>query len=103
MDLPLAPWEAVLGTKVKLPTPAGPVTLTVHPGTRAGQHLRLAGRGLKRPGGPAGDLYSIVQIVVPSVIDEFQAGVQPGCNFPAPFRRRHSIVPAPDNKHWQLP
>jgi len=72
MDLPLAPWEAVLGTKVKLPTPAGPVTLTVHPGTRAGQHLRLAGRGLKRPGGPAGDLYSIVQIVVPSVIDEPQ-------------------------------
>jgi curved DNA-binding protein len=70
LDLPLAPWEAVLGTTVRLPTPAGAVSLKVPAGTRAGQQLRLAGRGLSRPGAAAGNLYAIVQIVVPSVVDE---------------------------------
>jgi curved DNA-binding protein len=70
MDLPLAPWEAVLGTSVDLPTPAGTVSLKVPPGTRAGQKLRLAGRGMKRADAAAGHLYAIVQIVVPGVVDE---------------------------------
>ncbi|HEX5864042.1 MAG TPA: DnaJ C-terminal domain-containing protein, partial [Casimicrobiaceae bacterium] len=72
IDLPLAPWEAMLGTTVRLPTPAGAVSLKVPPGTRAGQQLRLAGRGLSRPGGAAGNLYAIAQIVVPSIVDERQ-------------------------------
>jgi curved DNA-binding protein len=70
LDLPLAPWEAVLGTSVRLPTPAGAVSLKVPAETRAGQQLRLTGRGLARSGGEAGNLYAIVQIVVPSVVDE---------------------------------
>ena len=72
IDLPLAPWEAVLGTSVHLPTPGGSVSLRVPPGTRAGQQLRLAGRGLARPDAASGDLYAIVQIVVPSVLDPAQ-------------------------------
>jgi curved DNA-binding protein len=72
VDLPLAPWEAVLGTSVELPTPGGKVSLKVPAGTRAGQQLRLGGRGLARPGGGAGDLYAIAQIAVPSVVDEAQ-------------------------------
>ncbi len=68
LDLPLAPWEAVLGTAVQVPTPGGPVRLKVPPATRAGQRLRLAGRGLPRPGGGAGDLYANVQIVVPGAV-----------------------------------
>jgi curved DNA-binding protein len=72
MDLPLAPWEAVLGATVSLPTPAGTVSLKVPPATRAGQKLRLAGRGLARPKGTAGHLYAVVQIVVPGVVDEQQ-------------------------------
>ena len=70
LDLPLAPWEAVLGTSVQMPTPAGPVNLKVPPGTRAGQQLRLAGRGLARPGEAAGHIFAIVQIVVPTVVGE---------------------------------
>jgi curved DNA-binding protein len=70
IDLPLAPWEAVLGTSVELPTPGGPVSLTVRPGTHAGQHLRLGRRGLPTPGGGEGDLYAIVQIVVPTVVSD---------------------------------
>jgi curved DNA-binding protein len=72
MDLPLAPWEAVLGTSVQMPTPAGTVALKVPPGTRAGQKLRLAGRGFKRSDGTAGHLYANVQIVVPTVVDDAQ-------------------------------
>jgi curved DNA-binding protein len=72
MDLPLTPWEAVLGTEVSLPTPAGEVSLKVPAGTRAGQKLRLGGRGLQRGSASAGHLYAIVRIEVPSVVDEAQ-------------------------------
>jgi len=72
MDLPLAPWEAVLGTDVDLPTPGGSVRLTVRPGTRAGQQLRLAGRGMARGSGAPGDLYALVRIEVPTVVDDRQ-------------------------------
>ena len=72
VDLPLAPWEAVLGASIALPTPAGTVNLKVPAGTRAGQQLRLAGRGLARPDGSAGNLFAIVQIAVPTVTDDSQ-------------------------------
>ena len=68
IDLPLAPWEAVLGTTIELPTPGGAVSLRVPPGTRAGQHLRLGKRGLPRPQGGEGDLFAIVQIAVPAAV-----------------------------------
>jgi curved DNA-binding protein len=72
VDLPLAPWEAALGASVDLPTPGGAVKLKVPAGTRTGQQLRLGGRGLARPDGSAGDLYAIVQIAVPTVLDDAQ-------------------------------
>ena len=72
MDLPLAPWEAVLGATVELPTPSGRISLKVPAGTHAGQKLRLSGRGLSRPDGSAVHLYAVAQIVVPTVVDERQ-------------------------------
>lgn len=69
-DLPLAPWEAVLGTAVDVPTLAGTVRLKVPPATQAGQRLRLGKRGLPKPDGGEGDLYAIVQIVVPEAASE---------------------------------
>jgi curved DNA-binding protein len=70
LDLPLAPWEAVLGTNVQVPTLGGPVQLKIPPGTHAGRQLRLAGRGLPKPHGGEGDLFAIVQIAVPTVTSE---------------------------------
>jgi curved DNA-binding protein len=70
LDLPLAPWEAVLGASVKVPTPDGDVRLKVPPGTAAGQRLRIANRGLPKPHQGAGDLFAIVQIAVPTVVGE---------------------------------
>ncbi len=72
VDLPLSPWEAILGTSVKLPTPAGAVTLKVPPGTRSGQELRLTGRGMKRGSDAAGHLHAVVRIEVPTVVDDKQ-------------------------------
>ena len=70
LDLPVAPWEAVLGAQVEVPTPGGTVALKVPPNTRAGQQLRLAGRGLPRPSGEAGALYAVIQVAVPAAATE---------------------------------
>jgi curved DNA-binding protein len=70
LDLPLAPWEAVLGATVEIPTLGGPVRLKIKPDTHAGQQLRLAKRGLPKPREGEGDLYAIVQIAVPTVVHE---------------------------------
>ena len=65
LDLPLAPWEAVLGASVEVPTLAGAVEMNIPAGTAAGRKLRLARRGLPGADGKVGDLYAIVQIEVP--------------------------------------
>lgn len=73
LDLPVTPWEAVLGASVEIPTLGGRVRLSVRPGTQAGQQLRLAKRGLPKPD-EEGDLYVIVQIATPpSASDREQA------------------------------
>ena len=72
IDLPLAPWEAILGTSVQLPTPAGAVTLKVPAGTRSGQQLRLTGRGMTRGSGATGHMHAVVRIEVPTVVDDRQ-------------------------------
>lgn len=63
LTLPIAPWEAALGATVTVPTLDGPVDLHVPPGSRAGQKLRLKGRGLG--GGTGADQYVLLQIVLP--------------------------------------
>ena len=70
IDLPLAPWEAALGAQVEIPTLEGRVTVKVPPGSKAGQKLRLAGKGLPQPGGGAGALYAVLQIAVPASLTE---------------------------------
>jgi curved DNA-binding protein len=67
-DLDLAPWEAVLGTSVALPTLDGPTNLKVPAGTAAGTRLRLRGLGLPREEGGRGDLYTTARIQVPATV-----------------------------------
>lgn len=62
-DLQVAPWEAALGTAVRTPTPVGTVELKVPRGSGQGRKLRMAGRGL--PGSPPGDLYAVLDLVLP--------------------------------------
>ena len=70
IELPVAPWEAALGAQIEVPTLEGRVTVKVPPGSKGGQKLRLAGKGLPKPGGGAGDLYAVLDIVVPGTLTE---------------------------------
>jgi curved DNA-binding protein len=65
-DLPLAPWEAVLGTTASVPTLDGPVKVRIPPGTNNGRQLRVRNRGLPRgTGGERGDLYVVAKVELP--------------------------------------
>ncbi len=63
VQLPVAPWEAALGESVSVPTLGGPVEMKLPAGARAGQRLRLRGRGL--PGPTPGDQYVTLSIMLP--------------------------------------
>ncbi|HWM44627.1 MAG TPA: DnaJ C-terminal domain-containing protein [Burkholderiales bacterium] len=70
LEVPLAPWEAALGAEIEVPTLEGKVKMKVPAGSKAGQKLRLAGKGLPKPGGGAGDLYAVLGIAVPGTLTE---------------------------------
>ncbi len=66
LKLHLAPWEAALGTTIKVPTLAGAVDLKIAENAKSGQKLRLKGRGL--PGvKQAGDQYVEILIQNPKI------------------------------------
>ena len=67
VDLPLSVAEAILGTKVNVPTVDGSVLLTIPAGTSSGAKLRLRGKGVKRADGSRGDQIGYVQVVIPKV------------------------------------
>jgi DnaJ-class molecular chaperone len=68
VELPITPWEAVLGAKVAAPTIDGKVELTIPPGAKSGQRLRLRGQGLNKRKGGRGDEYVRLKIVVPKQV-----------------------------------
>ena len=63
VKLRVAPWEAALGARVPVPTPDGVLELAVPAGSQGGRKLRLRGRGI--PGDPPGDLYAVLEVVLP--------------------------------------
>jgi curved DNA-binding protein len=65
MVLPIAPWEAVLGAKVRIATLDGDASLNIPPGTQGGSRLRLAGKGLANKQGTRGDILVTLRIVLP--------------------------------------
>lgn len=69
IDLPISLPEAVLGGRVEVPTPAGPVMMTIPKGSNTGRTLRLRGRGVRRPDGTSGDLYATLKVVLPDASD----------------------------------
>jgi curved DNA-binding protein len=66
-DLDLAPWEAVLGAELTVPTLDGPIKLRIPPGSENGQQLRVRGRGLpKGKSGSRGDFHTTLNIHLPA-------------------------------------
>lgn len=72
LDMPITPSEAVLGTKVDVPTiNEGNVTVSIPPGTSSGAKLRLSGLGVPDPKTKKrGDQFVVVKIVVPKTLDD---------------------------------
>lgn len=66
----IAPWEAVLGAQIRVPTLESPVSIKIPPGTQNGQRLRLRGHGLPRAGGPRGDLLVVLRVQVPKEMSD---------------------------------
>jgi curved DNA-binding protein len=66
----LAPWEAVLGANISVPTLDGRVNIKIPPGTQSGQKLRVRGRGLPQRDGGHGDLIVVTRIEVPNRVTE---------------------------------
>lgn len=63
--VPVAPWEAALGTKITLPTLHGKISLSIKANSQSGQRLRIKGKGLKTRTG-TGDLFAVLKVVMPA-------------------------------------
>ena len=70
LTVPLAPWEAALGSKVTVPTLDGKIHLSIPANSQSGQRLRIKGKGLMNKLGERGDLYALFKIVIPAQADE---------------------------------
>jgi curved DNA-binding protein len=68
LELPISPWEAALGGKIKIPTPSGMIDLTIPEAISSGKKMRLKGRGI--PAKQPGDFYVKLEIVLPDSISD---------------------------------
>lgn len=69
LELPISPWEAALGGKVEVSTPAADkIDLKIPSCISSGKRMRLKGRGI--PGSPPGDLYIQLKIVFPDKLTD---------------------------------
>lgn len=64
ITVPVAPWEAVLGATIKVPTIDSAIQLTIPANSQTGKKLKIKGKGLGKEG-ERGDLYAILSVVVP--------------------------------------
>jgi DnaJ-class molecular chaperone len=69
LDLPVSLKEAVLGTKVRVPTPSGIVTASIPKWSNTGRVLRLKGRGVPRSDGSRGHEYVTLKLMLPQKPD----------------------------------
>jgi molecular chaperone DnaJ len=67
LEVPISFTEAVLGTKLTVPTPLGGTrTIKVPAGTASGRTLRVRGQGAPRKSGSNGDLLVTLKVDVPT-------------------------------------
>ena len=74
LTVPVAPWEAVLGCKMQVPTLEGAVSVTVPANSQNGKRMRIKGKGLGK-GDKRGDLYLVLRIVIPESANEKEQGL----------------------------
>ena len=71
-DVKVAPWDAALGSDIRVETLTGSVTMKMPPGMQDGQRLRLRGKGLPKRGGGSGDLFVRVRVEIPRHLTDRQ-------------------------------
>lgn len=69
IDVPVTVGEAALGASIEVPTLKGTRKLKIPAGTQGGQKVRIAGEGVPRREGGAGDYYVHIQIAIPKDLD----------------------------------
>lgn len=69
IELPISLNEAVLGGKIRVPTPTGDVSMSIPKGSNTGTTLRLRGKGAPQRGGGHGDEFVKLRIVLPKYTD----------------------------------
>lgn len=88
-NVPVTPWEAALGAEITVPTPTGNVQMKVPAGSQSGRKLRLKGRGI--PGGVPGDLYVILDMVIPPADTEKARKLYETMAEELPFNPRNKV------------
>jgi curved DNA-binding protein len=89
-ELDLAPWEAVLGADIQVPTLDGTVKLRIPPGSENGQQLRVRGRGLPvGKSGERGDFHAVLGIHTPGRITEEERALWEKLRAASRFNPRH--------------
>ena len=73
LDLPVTLKEAVLGGRITVPTPTGPVAMSVPKRSDTGTRLRLRGRGVPAHAGrAAGDQYVTLRVILADADDALE-------------------------------
>jgi curved DNA-binding protein len=89
-ELELAPWEAVLGADISVPTLDGPVKLRIPPGSANSQQLRVRGRGLPvGKSGGSGDFIVTLSIRTPGRINDAERDLWQKLRAVSTFNPRH--------------
>jgi curved DNA-binding protein len=89
VTLPVTPWEAALGGKVRVPTLGGAIEMTIPAKSQTGNKLRIKGRGL--PGSTAGDQYVILKIMIPEPKNEASKTLYEEMAKQMPFNPREAL------------
>lgn len=90
--VPVTLYEAALGATIDVPTPQGFISLKVPAGSSGGTRLRVKGHGIPVKSGQAGDLFAILQIVLPTTLSQEDHALIEQLN------ERHPLDPRADLK-----
>ncbi|MEX1058672.1 MAG: DnaJ C-terminal domain-containing protein [Natronospirillum sp.] len=99
--VPLAPWEAALGTKVDVPTLTGKIKLTVPPNSQSGQRLRIKGKGMRTRTG-YGELFAEFKIVMPPHMTDSEQSLWQQLAHESPFDPRAKWVHVQANRSQKV-
>lgn len=73
VDVPITPWEAILGIKCEIPTlDDHKILLTIPRSVKHGKEFRIKNKGLPRPDGENGDLFACIKIINPPALGEYE-------------------------------